>query len=69
MKKILSLLIVMRPFIVNISFADTFGTGATQFTIDFVTISGAANPVSSFGIINNDYRIEKKTRMAALLLN
>lgn len=36
---------------------DTFGTGANQFTIDFVNISGATNPASGYGIVNNDYRI------------
>jgi formylglycine-generating enzyme required for sulfatase activity len=37
--------------------ADTFGTGTNQFNIDFVTISGATNPTSGDGIVNNDYRI------------
>ena len=37
--------------------ADTFGTGANQFTIDFVPISGATNPTSGYGIVNNDYRM------------
>ena len=37
--------------------ADTFGTGANQFNIDFVTISGATNPASGWGIVNNDYRM------------
>ncbi len=37
--------------------ADDFGSGANQFTIDFVTISGATNPTSGYGIVNNDYRI------------
>jgi len=35
----------------------TFGTGAYQFTIDFVPISGATNPASGYGIVNNDYRM------------
>lgn len=37
--------------------ADTFGQGANQFTIDFVTISGSTNPDSGYGIVNNDYRM------------
>jgi len=43
---------------------DTFGTGANQFSIDFVTISGSTNPtveqanvgsLDGLGIVNNDY--------------
>ena len=41
----------------GVAFADTFGTGANQFDIDFVTISGDTNPASGYGIVNNDYRI------------
>ncbi len=45
--------------------ADIFGTGANQFTIDFVDISGDTNPASGiptgtgfiFMGVNNDYRI------------
>ena len=45
--------------------ADTFGTGANQFTIDFVTISGDTNPASGipagsgfiFTGVSNDYRM------------
>ena len=36
---------------------DTFGTGANEFTIDFVTISGATNPDSGYGIVSDDYRM------------
>jgi len=36
---------------------DVFGTDGNQFTIDFVTISGATNPPSGYGIVNNDYRM------------
>lgn len=39
--------------------ADVFGTGANQFEIDFVKISGATNPTSGYGIVQNDYRIGK----------
>ena len=41
----------------SVASADTFGTGANQFTIDFVDISGDTNPASGYGIVNNDYRI------------
>ena len=46
--------------------ADTFGTGANQFTLDFVSISGASNPTSgipsqdpafTFIGVNYNYRI------------
>ncbi len=37
--------------------ADMFGTGGNQFAIDFVPISGATNPASGYGIVNNDYRM------------
>ena len=37
--------------------AETFGTGASQFTIDFVPISGSTNPTSGYGIVNHDYRM------------
>jgi formylglycine-generating enzyme required for sulfatase activity len=45
--------------------ADTFGTGANQFTISFVPISGATNPSSgipagsgyTFTGVNHDYRM------------
>ena len=36
---------------------DTFGTGANQFSIDFVTISGSTNPASGYGIVADDYRM------------
>lgn len=37
--------------------ADTFGTGANRFTIDFVTIPVDPNPTSGYGIVNRDYRM------------
>lgn len=37
--------------------ADQFGPDGNQFTIDFVTISGATNPPSGYGIVANDYRM------------
>ena len=44
--------------------ADTFGTGANQFTLDFVPISGATNPTDTspsryYGTVDRDYRISK----------
>ncbi len=40
-----------------VAMADGFGTGANQFEIDFVTISGATNPTSGYGIVDGDYRM------------
>jgi formylglycine-generating enzyme required for sulfatase activity len=37
--------------------ADTFGTGGNQFTIDFVPISGATNPSSGYGIVDQTFRM------------
>jgi len=37
--------------------ADDFGTGANQFSINFVAISGDTNPASGYGIVSNDYRM------------
>ncbi len=37
--------------------ADSFGTGANQFNIDFVPISDSTNPISGYGIVDNDYRM------------
>jgi hypothetical protein len=49
----------------DVAMADTFGTGANQFTVDFVPISGATNPTSgipagnrfTFTGVANDYRM------------
>ena len=42
----------------NIVVADIFLEGeANEFTIEFVNISGATNPASGYGIVNNDYRM------------
>jgi formylglycine-generating enzyme required for sulfatase activity len=57
MKKAILLSTAVCLFISTFASADTFGTGANQFEIDFVTISGDTNPTSGFGIVNNDYRI------------
>ena len=48
------------------AWADSFGTGASVFDIEFVTISGSTNPtveqasegdLVGFGIVHRDYRI------------
>ena len=60
MKKLKIMLVaVVLLSAVNVALAsvDTFGTGANQFTIDFVNISGDTNPSSGYGTVNNDYRI------------
>lgn len=57
MKKIILFSICVFVFTSAIGWADTFGTGDNQFTIDFVTISGSTNPSSGYGIVANDYRI------------
>ena len=41
----------------SVASADDFGTGGNEFTIDFVAISGATNPASGRGIVDNDYRM------------
>ncbi len=43
--------------LVSAASADSFGTGGNAFDIDFVSISGATNPTSGYGIVNNDYRM------------
>ena len=57
MKRIVLVVAVCMLGFVNISFADTFGTGTNAFDIDFVTISGDTNPDCGYGIVNNDYRM------------
>ena len=37
--------------------ADVFGSGANQFTMDFVSISGATNPAGGYGVVAGDYRM------------
>jgi len=60
MKKTFLLSTVVCLFISGVSFADTFAEGtANEFTIEFVTISGATNPTGGYGIVNNDYRMGK----------
>ena len=57
MKKSILVGVMVVWFVANIASADIFGTGANQFTIDFVNISGDTNPASGYGIVNNDYRM------------
>jgi formylglycine-generating enzyme required for sulfatase activity len=47
-------------WIPGVAIADIFGAGESQFTLDFVPISGATNPTSGYGIVNNDYRMGTK---------
>jgi len=55
--KAICVVVVMVCVVSNVALADTFGTGANQFTIDFVPISGSTNPTSGYGIVNNNYRM------------
>ena len=48
MKKTFLLSAVLCLFISGVSFADTFGTGANQFDIDFVPISGDSGDLGSW---------------------
>lgn len=65
MKRVVFSSIVISLFTVSIVSADTFGTGANQFTIDFTPVSGATNPTSgipasydfTFTGVNYDYRM------------
>ncbi|MCF7954604.1 MAG: SUMF1/EgtB/PvdO family nonheme iron enzyme [Phycisphaerae bacterium] len=57
MKLKVMLVAVLLLSVVSVGSADTFGTGANQFDIDFVTISGDTNPTGGYGIVNNDYRM------------
>ncbi|RKY04300.1 MAG: hypothetical protein DRP56_10190 [Planctomycetota bacterium] len=59
MKKAFVFSVVAVVLFTGLVFADTFGTGANQFEIDFVPISGSTNPTSGYGIVNNDYRMGK----------
>ena len=58
-KAMILVVIVYVVVMANVAWAtiDTFGTGANQFTIDFVDISGSTNPSSGYGIVNEDYRM------------
>ncbi len=58
MKKVLAVCVLVC-LISGSAFADSFGTDGNQFDIEFVPISGATNPTSGYGIVNNDYRIGK----------
>ena len=59
------ILAAMVVLAADVAIADTFGSGASQFTIDFVPISGATNPANgifagsgfAFTGVTNDYRI------------
>jgi formylglycine-generating enzyme required for sulfatase activity len=56
-KAIVRGLLAVALLAADAAMADTFGTGANQFDIAFVPISGATNPTSGYGIVNHDYRM------------
>lgn len=68
MKKVFLLSVITVSLFTGLVFADTFGTGANQFEIDFVSVSGDSNPTSgipagsaytgfTFTGVDTDYRI------------
>ena len=58
MKKVVLFLVITISLFTGIASADIFAEGtANEFNIDFVPISGATNPTSGYGIVNNDYRM------------
>lgn len=68
MKKTILLLIAVSLFISSIASADIFGTGANQFGVEFVTISGDAGNLGAWsagrgytftGVNHDDYRMGK----------
>ena len=50
MRKLVAGVALVLFLVASAAMADTFGTGANQFTIDFVPISGATNPTSGYGV-------------------
>lgn len=60
-KVLMRLVVVVLLAVVNIARADTFGTGANQFTIDFVNIYNAGNAGDStgYGAVSYNYSIGK----------
>ena len=66
MKKAIQIVFAVVLGLGSGAMGDDFGTGANQFTIDFVTISGDTNPtieqtneggLDGYGIVGNDYRM------------
>jgi formylglycine-generating enzyme required for sulfatase activity len=57
MNKKMLIICLCVVFISSVAFADIFGSGANQFEMNFVDISGDTNPASGYGIVNYDYRI------------
>lgn len=47
--------VVVCSTLVTAAPADTFGTGADQFTIDFVALAGDSNPGNGAGVVTYDY--------------
>ncbi|MDO8301921.1 MAG: hypothetical protein Q7T18_01640, partial [Sedimentisphaerales bacterium] len=56
-RPVICLVVVCAMAATNTASADIFGSGANQFTIDFVPISGSTNLASGYGIVNHDYCI------------
>ena len=65
-RAVFTVAIAVLAVMVNISSADTFGTGASEFTIEFVDISGDSGDLGSWsagdsysfsGVNHGDYRI------------
>jgi hypothetical protein len=55
MKMRILLVISVFVFTMGALQADTFGTGANQFTIDFVTISANTNPGGGYGKVKENW--------------
>ncbi len=55
--KSVSLIALMVVLTVGFAFADSFGSGANQFNIDFVDISSSTNPTSGYGVVDYGYRM------------
>ena len=59
MKKLLLATAILAGASLTAAHADTFGTGANQFTLDFTTIGNANNSADTtgYGSVGYDYRI------------
>jgi formylglycine-generating enzyme required for sulfatase activity len=57
MKTRTAIVAVAAMLLAGKAMADTFGVGGNMFSLDFVTISGLANPAAGYGIVDNDYRV------------
>jgi len=61
MKRRQTVILFAAVLAVSGSFADTFGIGSNQFTVDFVNIGNAGNAAdgSGYGAVDHDYRMGK----------